>query len=268
MVQIQPEQVKQIELELLQIFNKWCEDNSIHYTLGFGTLLGAIRHHGFIPWDDDIDVYVFRSDYEKIPELQKKNPFSSDVELVCLSDKYQYPFMKLCSKKTIVFENGIETGHGIWIDIFPLDKTPSQSGVFKRQMHIARFLRAVIIAGNTNLRTLSFDKKWLPKVISNICGRLIGIKRLCSIADKNAQKYNNCDSQNIACIIWGYSVKDSMKSESFFTSEKVIFEQSFFPIPLCWDDHLKGLYGDYMTPPPVTNQVRHHIEAYFREERY
>ena len=116
------QEMKEIEFSLLKEFRTFCEQNNIRYYLAYGTLLGAIRYKGFIPWDDDVDVLVPRKDYNRVIELFKDH---ENIKLYSTerNKKYGYPFAKLCDMNTLKIEGIVKNGvvQGVEIDIFPLD---------------------------------------------------------------------------------------------------------------------------------------------------
>ncbi len=120
------EEIKSFSLDILVFFDKYCSDNNLRYYLAFGTLLGAVRHRGFIPWDDDIDVYVPRPDYDRVIE-QFKDPDGRYAAVSCFNDaSYLYPFAKIVDRKIkSMTESGEIGANGLGIDLFPLDGLPS-----------------------------------------------------------------------------------------------------------------------------------------------
>lgn len=122
MRKIEIEELRKILLELMDEIHAFCEKHGLKYYLSGGTLIGAIRHKGFIPWDDDIDIHMPRPDYEKFLELFPKE--SENVLLENrLNDKYRYTYAKVCKKNTLVVEHAMDGGvdEGVFIDVFPLD---------------------------------------------------------------------------------------------------------------------------------------------------
>ena len=119
------EEHKHIALNILLDVAEFCEKNNLRYFLAYGTLIGAIRHHGFIPWDDDIDIQMPRPDYEKFAKLFNEQQSGSLVAIMPTDKNAKHTFMKVCDKNTIKIENGIRYKDGeelgIDIDVFPID---------------------------------------------------------------------------------------------------------------------------------------------------
>ena len=116
------DQVKQIELDILKYVDAVCKEYNLRYFLSFGTLIGAIRHKGFIPWDDDIDISMPREDYERFVEITK-NANGKFVTLYPGKEGYPYPFVKVVDKSTELAEKDVMDipDNGLWVDIFPVD---------------------------------------------------------------------------------------------------------------------------------------------------
>lgn len=145
MVKLNLQQIKKIELDILKEFVAYCDKHSLRYYLAYGSLIGAIRHHGFIPWDEDIDVMMPRSDYEKLHELVKAEPIGEELDLVSYTlGTYRVPIGKIVNKNTCVslFGRGLE--EKLWVDIFVLDNYDSKiakSNAFWYKVYIARDTR-------------------------------------------------------------------------------------------------------------------------------
>nr|MCR5207201.1 LicD family protein [Eubacterium sp.] len=121
MKELSLEEVKKTELEILIRFDEICKNNNIEYSLAYGTMLGAVRHNGFIPWDDDIDVFVKRSDYEKLLGLRYDDG-RFEIKSHRYSNNYYYPFAKMIDKNTDLDVSWrLDKDMGVFIDIFPLD---------------------------------------------------------------------------------------------------------------------------------------------------
>ena len=132
------EELKHIELEVMKKIHEFCEENSIIYYLCFGTLIGAVRHDGFIPWDDDIDIYMKRDDYEKFLTLFPQKAEELDLNYANYMTKPYYGrcFTKVFDNKTVLKEPQYKTDDdiGVFVDIWPLDGTPNI--VFFRKLYL------------------------------------------------------------------------------------------------------------------------------------
>lgn len=267
MKEINTEEMKKIEFEMLVQFKEFCEKNNLRYYLCGGTLLGAIRHKGFIPWDDDIDVAMPRPDYNRLLELEK-NSISDEIDIVTWKNsKAVFPFIKLVNNKTIVYENVIERkkAGGVWVDIFPMDANPSDDNENKKFYRHIWVLRKMCEISNARIGSGTSLMKKVGRVLLKPIGSIIGTKRMCEILDKSAQKYDFDSSEYIGCVIWGYGNQERVRKDAFLRIEKIEFESDEFNIPFSYDEYLANIYGDYMVLPPVEKRVtRHDIKAYWK----
>lgn len=265
------------EISILDEFTRICEENDFkYYSLG-GTLLGSIRHKGFIPWDDDVDVAMPRSDYEKFLSLSKEK-FNKGFELVTYkNDKnYRYPWARLITKNMKIINHmaNIPREEYAWIDIIPLDGFPNLG--IKRKMHklhlsfwwnlnqIIQFDELVdqkrkrSKIGKLSLKISSMFK-WLGKVIDyKIC-----LNKL----NKVLMKYPyEMESQDIINFLAAYGFKETFSRESFSDSVNYEFEGRNIKGPKGYDDVLKTIYGDYMKLPPLEERNKHHAEIVTKKE--
>ena len=248
---------KEIGMEILDEIKRICEKLNIRFYLAYGTLLGAIRHKGFIPWDDDIDIWVFRNDYEKlIKEFNKL--CKPDYHIWTYYDKEDYPYLmaKAVSLKTTVrekFSKKIE-GIGIWVDIFPIDYVSIENTIAIPEMvklehrRWCSLFRKSTIIGKTKLLIYNLiqDDTTYHDFFEKPAFFTKGIHKLhaCSIP---SDKVKSPTSEN--------SIKNLTYSTKSF--DKIIltpFENRFYPIPAGYDHILKTVYGNYMKLPPKAKQ--------------
>ena len=250
-------ELKKIELDIMKHIHAFCEENDIKYVLCFGTLIGAVRHQGFIPWDDDIDIYMFREDYEKFrrlfPEYGQKHKLyiaASDTT-PCLPRA----MAKVCDARTKLIEpiNQYSDDIGVFVDIWPLDGTPSSK--------IGRFFwnKKILFAHRLFYSGIEKDEyfqgKGLKKVLRKLC-KIIGPLKVEQYIEKKAHKYPVKSDRGVEC----YSNKiRGFTYEEFNGRHLVKFEDVEFYIPDHYDSILKKIYGDYMKLPPKEQQIPHHV---------
>lgn len=277
---IEVEEIKKIELNILKEVARFCDNNNIRYFLCGGTLLGAVRHKGFIPWDDDIDIAMPRKDYDRF--LAEFNDSSSRYRVNGIenNDKWYTVSAKVEDTKTILYDelrkDKYRKSH-IFIDVFPLDGIPRDSQNKRNFLRKQKLLNVIINASSFRFfpsRHYSDSKKshvslrnyWRTFLK---CGAILLFKgvntqKLIKKVNKNSRRYSFGSTPNIGITVcvWGSDFEQA-DFNSFSERQKFTFEKCEFWGPKGYDEYLTKTYGDYMTPPPKENQVRHHsFKAY------
>ena len=263
----QIEKIKKVELDILKELITVCDKLGLKYYLSEGTLLGTVRHMGFIPWDDDIDIGMVRDDYEifvkKAPELLPEGYFVQSFE----TDKeYLNNFAKIRNSNTTFIETtakNLKINHGIYIDIFPLDFITSNVKKQKRLMKKERLLRARIALGfDTDSKKMSLKTK---------LGRLALRVRYPSVkgAVKKRERLITSSSQKDLCISWSsaWYRKEIFPLSWFGDGEFLEFEGLKCRVPKEYDKWLTAVYGDYMQLPPEEKRVAHHFAEVIDTEK-
>jgi lipopolysaccharide cholinephosphotransferase len=263
MIELTLSEMKETQLNLLKEFSKYCDENGLVYFLGYGTLLGAVRHKGYIPWDDDIDVVMPRGDYERFIKFFKND--NIQVFNRSLNNSFPYTFAKLSNNNTILKEE-IDVSFdslGVNIDIFPLDSISNNLEEQKKNVRINRFCISLL-----KLKTMKFlSKRKLYKNLILLIGKsvlfLLDYRDIIKFIDSRSAKYKSNKSNSMGCLVWNYGAKEIMSKDIFSKSIKIEFENEFYNAPEKYDEYLKNLYGDYMTLPSEDKRVTHHaFKAY------
>ena len=260
------DQLKEIELGILQKIDSFCKKNSLRYFLCGGTLLGAIRHKGFIPWDDDIDIYMPREDYEKFASLFNEDS-NFHHKFICMENNKDYclPFGKVVCTDTTLLETQVQStcGMGVYVDVFPLDGLGNSLDKAKKIIAKCGRYRMLLELSKSKKRKTTF-----VNVIANLCCRVLfwGRHLLYSRYLKAAKKNSFVNSKYVAFSGAYYGEREIMEHDVFLNSRLHEFEKGFYPVPIGYDTYLTKLYGEYMRLPPIEKRVTHHsFIAYYME---
>lgn len=244
--------------ELLYTLDDFCKEHNIRYFLGYGSLLGAIRHHGIIPWDDDADVMMEREDYERFKKLIiKRPPVGFEAYSIYNTPGYYYPFIKFGKKDTLLIEpfsyvpsNGI----GINIDVFPIDGCSGKNREQACQYASKFFPRYFSLLNKWFTHIKWKDSTSVKKKIKFLLYRCHQIpfiqKTYFKFIYKGATRYSCKETGYYSCISWSFNGNRNVHACSLKdTIIRVPFGQRLLPIPSGYDIILREEYGDYMTPP-------------------
>ncbi len=260
-------EIQNIELSILLEFKRVCEEYNLRFYLCGGTMLGAVRHNGFIPWDDDIDVMMPRSDYQKFTDIVKSyTPFSEDYKLFAPElGTACFPFAKLVYLKSFVEQEFIEDASlkHIWIDIMPVDGVPDNDKALEILYLKMDKLRKLLL--------LCWAKPWrgtstkiiLAKLVVAPFSKAIGAMRWCRWMNELALSCPYASSEYVGVVTWGlYGIKERCLRSEFESSIYVDFEGYSMPAIGCWNEYLTNLYGDYMLLPPLDKRKQHVLKAW------
>jgi len=257
--------IREIQLEILVFLDQFFAANSINYSLANGTALGAIRHKGYIPWDDDIDILLSRENYNEFIKLFKENEYYDLIHYKSDSN-FIYPFAKVYCKSTLLIENTIrQPNYGVNIDVFPLDYLPK--GVFRENM---TFLLIKLIRFTINLKSISSSHIKSSSNLKKIV--FIGIKTALVIFPFSLLNFIiewlaiNKENSCIGNLVWGLGNRDKHLNELFSNYVSVRFENHEFSLMIGFKEYLTNLYDDYMTLPKIENQISHHSFTAFTKE--
>lgn len=259
--EIQQESFK-VLLKLKEIFDK----KGWKYYLAYGTLIGAIRHNGFIPWDDDIDIWVPRDDYEKFIQYcidNKEELGFYELHHYKTNRKYIYPIARFSdSRYNIKYFNAKDYGLGIFVDIYPLDGIEKDDKQLLRKIH--GYERLITLCGSKKLPKGSNLIKNILKIPYYYYSKTKDITKILSKIDQCAQKYQLDKVKNFTCVVWS-GVDDCFSINDLGDGINYLFNGEYFPIPNGFDSILKQLYGDYMTMPPIDEQIPHHCYSVYKK---
>lgn len=256
----------EVEIEIAKYFIGICEKYGLKYYILGGTLLGAVRHKGFIPWDDDMDFGMPRGDYEKLKKIMQKENSNEYIYKNYTNSDIKTYFSRIESKKVqIIDQSAKKTDYrNAWIDIFPLDGMPNN--FLLRIFHKYRllFLRLLLQYSqfseivNINLP----NRPWYEKIFVKLGliikpEKYLDRNKIMDKLDRNLKKYSYDDSLYVVNFMGAYKFKEMFKKEIYENDKLYDFENIKLNGPKDFDTVLKSLYGDYMTPPKDSEKNKH-----------
>lgn len=247
-------ETQRILLIMLKDFHQFCQKYSIQYYIIGGTFLGAVRHKGFIPWDDDIDVGIPREDYNKL--FNNKSKLPDYLRLMTTGYKKNttsYAYAKLCNRETTLIENLNERRiEGIYIDIFPLDGAGNSMLESKLVFMVSRFLtRLLSINGSDN------NFKGWRRLVTILVQKIDNEKLQKKITNQLSKKSFH-DNKYVGNLLGAYKYREVILRTIFGSPSPYIFEEIEVYGPEISDQFLKHIYGNYMELPPKEERQSHH----------
>lgn len=254
------DELKTIQLDLLQKTVDFCEKNGLRYFLCGGTLIGAIRHKGYIPWDDDIDIAMPRPDYDRFVKTFNRSGNYYHVVNLDTNHDYAYSYAKVYDNRTILKELHYLGEIGVNIDLFPADGVKDEAQI-RKIMRLHKILHS---------KRANYYKRTISKKIINTFGKLLllpfSAHQIATWIDNEARKYP-FGSLPMAGVIANSTGPGEMVDKSVYDSYIYVdFEGRKYRAPIGYDTWLRSVYGDYMQLPPIEDRVTHHtFEAWWKD---
>lgn len=262
------EEMQKVNLEMLHEFDKICKENNLSYVLGGGTQLGAIRHHGFIPWDDDIDLNMNRPDYEKLMKLynEKKIVLPSNRELISNRNgtlaRHYARYIRYDVKRIAEYAEDDDCPF-IGIEIFVEDGIYSNKVLFKIQVLRIKIIRKLLLISLSKPNTSSRGK--ITTKLKNIMRpflKKIGSMKLARHLENICKEVDFDKAKYVAGLNGMYGEKEKWLKEEMLPIIEVNFEDGKFPCYKNYDKYLTNLYGNYMQLPPEEKRIPHNDKGY------
>lgn len=263
------DELKEIQLDILLDIHEFCKANNIKYSLAYGTLLGAIRHKGYIPWDEDIDIMMYRPDYERFV-----NCFSGfcDYLSICAPEldlNYYAPYANVWDNRTVLFEGAERADYrgepiGVKIDIFPIDNT--SNGIWS--IRIAKWLFML-------WSRFRYKNEWLQNNIklsrrqlcANLIAQVLGYKNVQRLIMWNSKRLSKKDTGKVDMLAFFDKGDRKFDAKDFDSYIDVEFEGHLLPSIVGYDDYLRSTFGNYMQLPPEEERIPHHgFTAYWKDD--
>lgn len=265
MKQLEIKEIQSVSLEILKVVSDICEKEGFRYCLAYGTLIGAIRHKGYIPWDDDVDIFMPRPDYDRFIKYFLENNEHEHLKLFNPDTCKDYPYMitRISDDRyTIKMNNEKPYGMGVFIDIYPMDgmgqtmKEAVKYGKKGDRLSSLCYQATRKRYAVETTKTLARKILKLPAfVVAKICGKNIFQRKLAALA--NLKPYD--ESKYVGTVVWLVAgAKNIYERELFDELILVPYEQYEFRVPARYNEILTRYYGNYMELPPEKDRVGHH----------
>lgn len=265
---------KKILTDMLSHFDSFCRKHDIEYSVTWGTLIGAIRHQGFIPWDDDVDVMLDRKNYEKLMSLYDNKSEKYDLLSLRNNKKWCFTFSRLVDRSTVVkwvsdSQNMLEK-HGVWIDISAVDNVPNDENLYKKAVKkYAKYEMLGRISTSLYKRTGKWWNNILPDLAHFVLYPFSGM--FFRKAESIMQSFNNVSCDRVFYWHLFFGGKDNNRPYPAYYIQNgykdVVFEGVKVMAIVEYDAFLKNIYGDYMTLPPEEKRVSNHVcDAYYLKD--
>lgn len=261
MRKLEIDELRQRQIEILDVVSSFCDKNEIDYILEGGTLLGAIRHGGYIPWDDDIDIGMLRKDYDRFAEIFPREMADTQYVFECpeKNKNWHLPFGKVMDMNTLFVQDGHDLG--INIDVFPYDDVPNDYKVAEQMYKKRDFLKKInAVQINENAPRGGVLRRSIVYVIRFLL-RLFPRYYFIHCIANSARKYEGKGYETVGNFTAESKIPPCKKE---IVTNRILakFEGKEYKIPKDYDTWLRAFYGEYMKLPPEDQRKRHTFEAY------
>lgn len=261
-------EIKELQIEILDYIDKLCRDNTIHYSLAYGTLIGAVRHQGYIPWDDDLDIMMLREDYERFLKV-----FRESIHPDYISVNYEnawFSWTKICNSRTRI-EEDIDyhiKDYGVWVDIFPYDEIPKASSKeskrFRKRLDLMKRMAQYRVLGYKHMR-LRGPVSAAAFALAHTAMLPLPVSFWGTMWNRYVKKYAGQNTGYCAFPSIYPHENCVINKEVFDEYTELPFEGKKYMSVRDYDNYLTTIYGDYMQLPPPDQRIsRHSYRAYWK----
>lgn len=253
-------ELKQIELGIIKKIDDVCKQNNIKYFIVGGTLLGAVRHKGFIPWDDDIDIAMPRKDYERFSKVFNKEESNYEVQFFDNVKSYGYASPKVVDTRTVLIDYKLGMGReesAVFVDVFLYDGMGKNKIQAYARYIFLKILKKMVFLSKRNLKMENIIKTIVFFIPCVIC-KMIGVTNLNKMYNKKCAKKDFYNSEYVACAAGRYGDREIFDQNVFLKTVPLQFENLVLQAPEGYKKYLSSLYGNYMQLPPKDKQISNH----------
>ena len=268
--------IQKVQFNLLKDFIAVCDEHHLTYYLFGGSALGAIRHQGFIPWDDDLDIAMPRPDFDRLMALKNAFKHPAFLQTIHTDRYYSYPYAKLRNSETTFIETVFapaQMNHGIWVDIFPLDGMSTQKNITKVQSlkpYLLWFQWYFAYVPNL-IHPLRWNKNFLSSFLINTAAALLAILNINNSMAKAVERSCKKIAWEKATLVGPYLTmyfnKEALPREVFGQGTEVMFEGIPVKVPSDYHRYLSTIFGNYMKLPPEAKRFAKHTHSGLNDKK-
>ena len=244
-------QMQNIVFKMLCDIDDYCKENNIRYYLSGGSCLGAVRHQGFIPWDDDADIMIPRPDFNRFIEgFKGKYKTKYGAGSLQIDKEWPMQFGRVWDLSTEAHYKNLDTkSMGVFIDVFPIDGLPEQRS---KQHLLYKKLKCINVLRHASMR-IGFREeekyRFLKRILHIFC-KPIGPHRFAQMMEKQVINYSFDESKYVGVsMACHYGERETIEQEKMSSSQLLLFNNRLLPVPVGYETYLTNLYGDYMKIP-------------------
>ena len=263
-------ELQQVLLEMLAWFKDFCEAHELTFFLSNGTLLGAAKYQGFIPWDDDVDIIMPRADYDRLVNMTEIR--EARYRLLCreTTPGWRMPYAKLSDTRTLLREGDCDFGAevGAFLDIFPIDRWHPHRIAAVAQAFSCEVLKRMLVFANagsfcTKRRGI---KRWILFALWS-AGQCLGSECLCKKILRRADRSRTYPEKLVGCVVWtSHLTREIFPASVFAAGETLTFCAEEYPVPVGYEVYLDRLYGRWREEPPEAKRKSNHtIKVWWKE---